>query len=82
MPVFYNVPKRAADRAIEKFAHRHDLDDGADVAAVDEAAEPGGTLQAYMYDEIREEDVMYVDSESLEEYVAGRVESLTIEPDE
>lgn len=72
VPVFYDVPKAAVDRAIERFNYRREA------AATPER---GVDLEAYIYDEIPEQPVIWVDGEPLGEYAGGRVEELEIEPD-
>lgn len=69
VPVFYQVPKEAVDRAIERFQRRRES-----------GTKRRKWLQEYIYDEIQENHVIYVDGGPLEEYAKGRVESLTIEP--
>jgi hypothetical protein len=73
VPVFYHIPHRAADRAIRRFQHR--------VEGEEELPEwwGPGHLTDYLYEEISEVPVIYVDGEPLAEYASGRVDSLTTE---
>jgi hypothetical protein len=77
VPVFYQVPQAAADRAIARFRHRRQS-----VLEGDSELEHTVTLAEYLYEEIEEVPVIYVGAEPLYEYVGGRVDSLTIEPDD
>jgi hypothetical protein len=72
VPVFYHVPQGAVDRAIRRFQHRRENNP---------TPERRTYLAEYIYDEIDEQPVIYVDGEPLGEYASGRVESLVIEPD-
>lgn len=70
VPVFYHIPQAAADRAIERFKHRREYDKA-----------PARTkwLAEYIYDEIEEKHVFWVEDEPLDDYAESRVESTTIE---
>jgi hypothetical protein len=79
VPVFYHVPRPAADRAIHRFRYglRH-----ADDRNEESLRNPGaslGRLRDWVYQEVRETPVIYVDGEPLAEYASGRVDRLTID---
>lgn len=73
VPVFYNLPADAVDRAIERFKRRRE-----NVASPQRQID----LREYIYDEIDEKPMFFVDGEPLAEYAGGRVDELTIEPGE
>lgn len=72
VPVFYHVPSAAVDRALSHFKRRR---------ANNPTPERRTDLKEYIYSEIDEQPVVYVDGEPLGEYASGRVESTVIEPD-
>lgn len=43
--VLYDLPTGTADSAVKKFARRHNLDDNADIAAIDEVTDPDVILE-------------------------------------
>lgn len=79
VPVFYHVPRGAADRAIRRFQRRREA---VEAGEVPEKWNHRTTLETYIYDEIEERAVIYVADEPLAEYASGRVESMVIDPDE
>lgn len=74
VPVYFQVPPAAADRAIDRFNHRRE--NGRPVRA------GGADLEEYIYDEIDQRHRVYVGDETLAEYAEDRVESLTLEADD
>jgi hypothetical protein len=69
VPVFYNIPRMAADRAIRRFQQRLERED---------ALGPAHFVD-FLYEEVSEEPVIYVDGETLAEYASGRIDRLTTE---
>lgn len=80
VPVFYQVPPAAANRAIEKFKRRRQrIEDGETGQYLDQRAR----LSEYIFDEIHQETVIWVGGETLAEYASqAGVESLVIDPAE
>ena len=67
VPVFYNIPPEAADRAIEHATRRHKTDPDRDLETL---------LLDAVYDEVREVPVVFVGEEPLEEYAADELDAL------
>jgi len=76
VPAFYHVPRQAADRAIHRFRYslRHADDCSEESLRNPEASL--GRLRDWVYQEVRETPVIYVEGEPLGEYAASRVDRL------
>jgi len=79
VPVFYHIPEDVAERALARFQRRvervrqGDVDDGSPHAAA--------TFHDYLYDEIAEQPVIYIEGEPLGEYASDAgLDTLRIDP--
>lgn len=80
VPVFYHVPREAAERAVERFKRRRErVENGAE----GKCAGGTSTLHDYLYDEIDEQVDIWVGGLTLAEFASrAGLESMTIDPDE